>query len=483
MLQVVIPMAGLGSRFQTYGFCTEKYLLPVNRNQETMIEAAMLSLQTKQNKYFDCVKFFCIVRNEAEYEQDEIYFPDNHTSFISSCNNEIYDVISNIAKKHGFDISIITIDKLTDGPACTVHAAKEYLDMTQPLMVVNSDQILHKFQINNFLKKCQYYDGCVLTFDPRNNFRDMRLEIGATDKHSYVQTTGHGIVTKCVEKVILSNKALVGVHYFRQANTFYDAYDYMLGHNLRAPNGEFYLSGCYQSMIEMGNSVGYHNLDDTEFVFPVGEPDDYFVYLYSFAGVYGGYQRHYRQLEDHNILFANGISSIQYLRTSQYKVKNPCLSMLISGTAFAGSANGKRLEKFEMTTADLKLQTECELLLFDMGLLSKILLCEGTCFPCVLNANFVGQKKEKETIIPTENIHAGVYQHHPLETRHVYRLKGCAIHVILEGAIKHNGKTLERGSIYTIHENELSCEEYLDECYILKIHWHPSHPVSCIESM
>ena len=44
MLQIVIPMAGIGSRFAEYGFKMNKYLLPINVSMELMIEKAILSL-------------------------------------------------------------------------------------------------------------------------------------------------------------------------------------------------------------------------------------------------------------------------------------------------------------------------------------------------------------------------------------------------------------------------------------------------------
>jgi dTDP-glucose pyrophosphorylase len=43
-IQVVIPMAGIGSRFKTYGFKKNKYLLPINTDLNPMIETAIDSL-------------------------------------------------------------------------------------------------------------------------------------------------------------------------------------------------------------------------------------------------------------------------------------------------------------------------------------------------------------------------------------------------------------------------------------------------------
>jgi hypothetical protein len=82
------------------------------------------------------------------------------------------------------------------------------------------------------------------------------LAIGAKDKHSFIHLNSGGQIDECREKIVLSENALVGVHYFKTARHFKEAYEYMVRKNMRAPNGEFYLSLCYQSMIENGHTVG-----------------------------------------------------------------------------------------------------------------------------------------------------------------------------------------------------------------------------------
>jgi len=52
VLNVVIPMAGLGSRFIKYGFKENKYLLPINSKLTKMIEKAILTLNVPYNSNF-----------------------------------------------------------------------------------------------------------------------------------------------------------------------------------------------------------------------------------------------------------------------------------------------------------------------------------------------------------------------------------------------------------------------------------------------
>lgn len=251
MIQIIIPMAGLGTRFTSYGFKTNKYLLPINIQLQPMIELAITSLNISE----PC-KYFFIINEENGY------------------NQSLRNLLTEICKKYGFIYEIRSVSKLTEGPASTVSIIRDILDMDQPIIVSNSDQVLENWDFKKFINTCKNYDGCVLTYEP-----NYPLEIDATDKHSFVRLSEEGVVTECREKIVLSKKALVGVHYFSSAALFFDAYDYMVQHNMRAPNGEFYLSLCYQSMLEMGKTVGIHNIQPDETFWPVGEPDDYFKYL------------------------------------------------------------------------------------------------------------------------------------------------------------------------------------------------------------
>ena len=259
-MQVVIPMAGIGSRFKKYGFKENKYLLPINIELEYMIEKAIVSLNIPNPS-----KYFFIINEE------------------NGVDTNLRNILDTICKKYNFEYIISSVDKLTEGPASTVFTLQSIINMNEPMIVSNSDQVLD-WDYNRFLEKCQNYDGCVLTYKP-----DYELILNTVDKHSFVQLNEFGKVDRCAEKIVLSDKALVGVHYFKKTELFFEAYKYMIQNNIRAPNGEFYLSLAYQTMIEHGYSIGYHEIDtNLEKFYPVGEPYDYFKYLYE----KGGYNSH-----------------------------------------------------------------------------------------------------------------------------------------------------------------------------------------------
>jgi hypothetical protein len=233
-------MAGHGSRFTEFGFRTPKFLLPIDDTGKTMIQAAVETL--------NC--------------------PTDSTYSFVTLKNILSDSLKNSLKK--FNGSWGTpLTEVTDGPATTALQGLPD-DENVPILISNSDQILQNWDCVNFLEKCDGYDGAVLTYTP-----PYEIKIGDTDKHSYVNKEG----TLFAEKTVLSNDALIGVHYFRNRSVFIDAYNDMVSHNNRAPNGEFYISLMYNSVVQLGGKVRVVPLQTEEQFFPTGEPNDYFTYL------------------------------------------------------------------------------------------------------------------------------------------------------------------------------------------------------------
>lgn len=243
-LHVIIPMAGRGTRFSDFGFKTPKFLLPINTFGETMIHSAVDTLNAKTS--------------------------DTTYTFIT-LNSIISDALRDEMKE--YNPEWIVIDEITDGPATTVMKGIDTVKNDTPILISNSDQILVNWDCERFIKLCSDYDGGVLTYTP-----PYELKMGDIDKHSFVQLKD-GKCSQFAEKIVLSNEALIGVHYFKSKQTFIDAYTDMVNRNERAPNGEFYLSLMYNSLLRSGKSVNHVPLQNTEQFFPTGEPKDYFRYL------------------------------------------------------------------------------------------------------------------------------------------------------------------------------------------------------------
>src|SRR3989344_1689844 len=121
MLNIVVPMAGLGKRFADKGYTFPKPLIEIKGRP--MIE--------------------WVVRNLT---------PACEHRFIFVCRREHYDHYN----LHGLlrlvtpNCEIIVIDSPTEGAACTVLLTRDYIDNDDPLMIANSDQYIDG-DINHFV--------------------------------------------------------------------------------------------------------------------------------------------------------------------------------------------------------------------------------------------------------------------------------------------------------------------------------------------
>lgn len=414
-MQVVIPMAGIGSRFKEYGFKTNKYLLPIDLELHYMIEKAIVSLDISG----PCTYFFII--NEE-----------------NGVDASLRKILFDICIKYGFSYSIKSVDKLTEGPASTVYTIVDALDMDSPLFVSNSDQVL-EWNFAKFLEKSSNYDGCVLTYKPT-----YPLAIGAKDKHSFIHLNSAGQIDECREKIVLSENALVGVHYFKTARHFKEAYEYMARQNMRAPNGEFYLSLCYQSMIENGHTVGYCDLDESEHFYPVGEPGDYFDYLY----LRGGY------VHDVTTLLMGSASSVLY------KDSNICVEYC-EGSATIGSI---LLDADSITDEENATMTNCFRITMD-GYVRQNKTWSLTDF---VRGWIIGNFEPN--IVKTDKYEVALLTHCKGEKWdfHYHRVAD-EINFLLEGRMLINERLVEKGSLFVIQKNQLTCPNFLENCKVLCI--------------
>ena len=100
--------------------------------------------------------------------------------------------------------TIVQVDELTEGAACTTLLAKEYIDNDAPLLIANSDQY-----IDWNSNECLYafsadgIDGGILTFKSTH------------PKWSYAKLDSDGFVTEVAEKRPISDNATVNYYWKR----------------------------------------------------------------------------------------------------------------------------------------------------------------------------------------------------------------------------------------------------------------------------
>lgn len=226
-MNVVIPMAGSGSRFVAAGYQIPKPFIPVKG--KPMIEHVIDNIDGPS------LRFFLLCRS-AHLE---------HLSSTSLLNRD--------------NISFVMVDQLTEGAACTVLRAKGMINSEEPLIIANSDQYV-RYDHDWWLSQTVYSDndGAIMTF-PSNH-----------PKWSYAATNEEGFVTRVAEKEVISEHATVGIYYYRRGCDFVSAAERMIEHNIRV-NNEFYVCPAFNEMISYGAKVVCFKVDA---MFGMGTPED-----------------------------------------------------------------------------------------------------------------------------------------------------------------------------------------------------------------
>lgn len=237
-VNIVIPMAGAGSRFVKAGYKDPKPFIDVAG--KTMIERVLENL-----KYPDA-RYILIVRKEHFEARIEL--------------------ISELKKK--YNVEFITIDKLTEGTVCTVLHARKLINNEKPLIIANSDQIID-IKFADFVDDCfkRQLDGSILTF----------LDKESNPKWSFAKTDEYGMVTEVKEKQLISNRATVGIYMWNKGNDFINSSIDMIAKNERV-NNEFYTCPTYNYLIDEGKRIGIYDID-FEQMHGTGTPEDLNNYL------------------------------------------------------------------------------------------------------------------------------------------------------------------------------------------------------------
>ena len=232
-LNVLIPMAGAGSRFEQAGYTFPKPLIDVKGRP--MIQVVTENLNIKAN-------FIYVVQKEhrAKYNLDSLL-----------------DLITPGCK-------IVETDGVTEGAACTALLAKEHIDNDAPLFFANSDQFV-EWDSNEFLYKMNETDadGGIVTFKATH------------PKWSFAKVNEEGLVTEVAEKNPISDIATVGYYYWKHGSDFVKYAEQMIEKNIRV-NNEFYVCPVFNEAIADGKQIRTFN---TQAMWGLGTPEDLKNYL------------------------------------------------------------------------------------------------------------------------------------------------------------------------------------------------------------
>jgi RpiB/LacA/LacB family sugar-phosphate isomerase len=229
---VLVPMAGLGSRFLKEGFTVPKQLINIKDKQ--LIDISLDCLDTT-----DCNLIF-IIRDEHVYNfrMDEI-----------------------LRMKFGDDIKVVVLDHLTRGSVESCLYASEYIDNDAPLVIHTLD-IEFRPVFDPKIVGSLLADGVLLTFKSNSA------------NYSYAKCNDENYVTETAEKKAISSDACVGIYGFKRGSDFCKYAKKMIADDIRT-NNEFYIAPLYNLLIEDGLKITTHSVEKMH-VF--GTPDEFNFY-------------------------------------------------------------------------------------------------------------------------------------------------------------------------------------------------------------
>lgn len=233
-MEIVIPCAGEGRRFQEQGYDTIKQLLPLNG------------------------------RPVLHYLVESLRVPDARFTFIFQEKHlQQYgaDIESSLQAER-ISYQLRTVPALTDGAVSTVLHACADLHLDDELLIANSDQWV-RWNIQSFLSSAR---GCQAT-----GAMPLFIDMEWNAKWSFVSLTEDSYITEVRAKDPFTSFAVVGIYYFKTGHDYVTYANQMVSANKRV-NNEFYVCPVFNEVVAAGHRVFG---DFVELMVGLGTPEDY----------------------------------------------------------------------------------------------------------------------------------------------------------------------------------------------------------------
>lgn len=209
-MNIVMPMAGKGQRFKDAGYTEPKPF--INIDGAAMYRRALAPFVSE----VDRVILITQDDHQPHFEAEPNYVHRSDKVFLSGPN---------------------------EGAACSVLAARAFIDNYEPLLIVNCDQLMDFNRFNwAVLANNSDADGIIFTF------------LASGPKWSYVALDPMLRISQVAEKVEISSIATCGAYWWREGREFCKAADKMIADDTRI-NNEFYVAPVYNELIKLGGNV------------------------------------------------------------------------------------------------------------------------------------------------------------------------------------------------------------------------------------
>jgi UDP-N-acetylglucosamine diphosphorylase / glucose-1-phosphate thymidylyltransferase / UDP-N-acetylgalactosamine diphosphorylase / glucosamine-1-phosphate N-acetyltransferase / galactosamine-1-phosphate N-acetyltransferase len=214
MMNVIMPMAGRGSRFEGSGYQRPKPLIEVQ--DKPMFAWALESLQ------------------DVSY---------NQLIIISLQEHEAYFGVRDLVRKYApANTELILLPAITEGQLATVLAAREFIKSPEDLLIISSDTIVKSPIGKDILNKPPDCEGIISVADMPG------------DRWSFARTDRQGKVVEVSEKVRISPHASTGLYYFSSGRKFIQLTDSLIL-SQKKTRGEYYVMPLYGEYLQAGSHI------------------------------------------------------------------------------------------------------------------------------------------------------------------------------------------------------------------------------------
>lgn len=214
IMNIVITMAGLGSRFRKKGYNVPKYMIEAKGNS-----LFYWSVSSLKSFHLESSNLIFIVRKEDQASQ----------FIIEECSKLSIEFFH-----------IVEIDELTDGQATTVLFAKPYWNREEPIIIYNIDTHVEPQALQ---KEIFNHDGWVPCFNAPG------------DSWSFVKIDKSGSAVELREKSRISDHATIGLYWFKSAKLYEQTYITYYSQPGREEKGERYIAPIYNQLISEGRII------------------------------------------------------------------------------------------------------------------------------------------------------------------------------------------------------------------------------------
>lgn len=243
-VSIIIPMAGRGDRFRKEGFLVPKPLIKLNCYPMFVRAVDMIP---------DGNKYFIILKEHSEkYSLDKKikeYYPNSST--------------------------ILEIQEVTEGQACTCELAIRNLNPENPILISACDNgvVYNGEEYERLIK-----DNDVVVW----SFRGNQTSRVSPNSYSWLEIDENNYLIKEYSKYYpfldspLKHHAIIGTMYFRKAKYFSDALTRNKNFNIKT-NNEYYVDDLLNTCLSAGLKV---KVFESNSYICWGTPDDLKTYLY-----------------------------------------------------------------------------------------------------------------------------------------------------------------------------------------------------------